>query len=164
MAETPQEASQFAESAAPTTLDIQREMVATMKAIQANQPRRRLGSHEVVLNTPFWDGKSPRSELKRPFYQNGSLINDHVLTNEEIELINQLKPGLYNKKRWEVRKEHDGGIGLYYSNKTLQQRFDIAGAAKGRGLAGILQDILLEREAQDQRLKTRGTRYEDEEE
>lgn len=135
-----------------------------LRAIAANQPRRRKGVHEVVLNTPFWDGVSPRSVLTRTFYQNGAPVNDHVLTNEEIDLINQLKPGLYHKKKWRVSREGTEGIGLWYDSKTLQQRFDIAGAAKGRGLAGILQDILLEREEQDARLKARGSRYDEDEE
>jgi hypothetical protein len=138
--------------AAPTT-----DSALIAKALQAladNQPRRQKRYHEIVHTTPWWDGTSTRSVLTREFYQNGNLVNDVVLSNDEIDLINQLKPGVYAKNKFRVTKQPGGGIGLWYDNKSLKQRFDIARlAGEGEGLTGILQKVVLEQEAQAMRRK-----------
>lgn len=145
---------QPAVSTEPAVVDKDTAMIAALQALAANQPRRRKGMHEIVHDTPWWDGKAPRSTLTRQFFQNGNPVNDTVLSNEEIDLINQLKPGLYAKKKFRVTDMPGGAIGLWYDNKTLHQRFTIARiAGDSQGLTGILQTILLEEEAQKARRK-----------
>lgn len=150
------------EPAPPSSNEVAQATLDALKAIAASAPPRQKRAHEVVHNTPFWDGVEPRSVLTRDFYQHGMPVKPEVLHNSTIDLINQLKTGLYNKKKWRVIAEPGGGIGLYYDTKTLGQRFEIAGASNGEGLDGILKKILTEREAQDIRAKKTGSRYEDE--
>jgi hypothetical protein len=131
-------------------------MISALQAIAANQPRRRQGMHEVSHDTPWWNPEKdgPRETLTRDFYQNGNPVNPVVLSNEEIRLINQIKPGVYAKKKFRVTPQPGGGIGLWYDNKTLHQRFTIARiAGESQGLTGILQMILTEEEAQKDRRK-----------
>jgi hypothetical protein len=125
-----------------------------IKQLADNQPVRKKKFHEVVHDTPWWDGKSPRSVLKADFYQNGNPVNESVLSNMEIDRINQLKVGVYAKNKFRVTKMPNQGIGLWYDNKSLTQRFGIARlAGEGQGLTGILELILLEAEAQKDRRK-----------
>jgi hypothetical protein len=134
------------------TQDTNALIAATLAQLVANQPVRKKKFHEVVLNTPFWDGTTPRSVLKHDFYQNGNPVNEAVLSNDEIDRINQLKIGVYAKNKFRVTKMPNQGIGLWYDNKSLQQRFAIARlAGEGQGLTGILELILLEAEAQKDR-------------
>lgn len=113
---------------------------------------RQLKPHEVKHDTCYnpTGNALPKMKYAR-FYQNGSPINVLMMTPEEIELVNQLKPGLYNKKKWRVTKESNHGIGLWYSNKSIAQRTDVAKDA--RNLTEFLQKILLEQEAQAERKK-----------
>jgi hypothetical protein len=123
-----------------------------------NQPRRKKAFHEIVHDTPWWDGKSPRSVLTvEPFYQNGNPVNPDVLSNDEIDLINQLEVGVYGKTKdgknvFRVTKMPGGATGLWYDNKSLKQRFAIARmAGEDTGLVGILRKILTEQEAKSKR-------------
>jgi hypothetical protein len=126
----------------------------TLAQLVANQPRRKKAFHEVVHDSPWWDGTTPKSVLKHDFYQNGNPVNEAVLSNAEIDLINQLKHGVYAKNKFRVTKMPNQGIGLWYDNKSLKQRFDIARmAGEDQGLTGILQLILTEAEAQKDRRK-----------
>lgn len=110
--------------------------------------------HEVLHTTAVNPTGAPLPNMKyNAFYQNGGRVNELMLMPEEIVLIAQLKPGLYNKKKWRVTKEPNHGIGLSYSNKSIAQRTDVMKDA--RSLTEMLQKIILEQESQADR-KRRG--------
>jgi hypothetical protein len=90
-------------------------------------------------------------KLKQPFYQNGVMVKLEQLTDEQVELINQLKPGRYNHRKWEIVKRRDRSIDFRYPNKTVEQRMQIA--AQAGSLTGMLQIILTEAETQKARRK-----------
>lgn len=130
-------------------------LVKSVAQIAENQPKfRKLGIHETTFPTP-WNPSGERRSLKlKPtaLFQNGARVNPAMLSDEEIELINQLKPGLYNKKKWQVVRKRDKSLHLHYPNATLEHRFDLNIQAQGQ-FAGMLRLIITEQEAQEQRRK-----------
>lgn len=130
-------------------------LVKSVAQIADNQPKfRKLGIHETKFPTP-WNPTGERRTLKmKPaaFFQNGARVNVAMLSDEEITLINQLKPGLYNKKKWQVVRKRDKSLHLHYPNATLEHRFDLNIQAGGQ-FAGMLKLIVTEQEAQEQRRK-----------
>lgn len=114
---------------------------------------RKIRVHEAKFPTP-WNPSGERRTLKlKPasVSQNGGRINPVMLSDEEITLINQLKPGLYNKKKWRVVRRRDKSIDIQYPNASLEARFELKGEAGN--FAGMLKRIVLEQEAQEQRRK-----------
>jgi hypothetical protein len=83
-------------------------------------------------------------KLKQPFHQNGVLIRIDQLTDEQVELVNQLKPGRYNSRKWEIVKRRDRSIDFRYPNKTIEHRMQTASQAGD--LTGMLKMILTEAE------------------
>jgi hypothetical protein len=64
--------------------------------------------HKAKIRTAFNPtGEKTRPRLKRPVWFNGAPINPVFLTNEEIELCNQLTPGRYNERQWAVIEHTD---------------------------------------------------------
>jgi hypothetical protein len=97
-------------------------------------------------------GEIRKVKLKaKKFYQNGAEVNPDMMSDEEVTLVNQLKPGRYNKRKWEVVKRRDKSLDLRYPNRTLQQRW--AMQQEGGGFSGILKKILIEQEEQAARKK-----------
>jgi len=90
-------------------------------------------------------------KLKQPFYQNGVMVRVDQLTDEQVELVNQLKPGRFNNRKWEIVRRRDRSIDFRYPNKTIEQRMQNASQAKD--LTGMLQMILTEAETQKARRK-----------
>lgn len=114
---------------------------------ETTRASRQLKYHEIKHDTPWNPTGAPKPKLKwSHFYQNDARINPSVLSAEEITLINQLKPGLYNKKKWVVTKTANGGINLGYSNKEIEQRMEIV-KESGGSLTSWLQKILIEQES-----------------
>lgn len=114
---------------------------------------RKIRVHEAKFPTP-WNPSGERRTLKlKPasFSQNGARINPALLSDEEITLINQLKPGVYNKKKWRVVRRRDKSLDLQYPNESLEARFELKGEAGN--LAGMLKMIITEQEAQERRRK-----------
>ena len=114
---------------------------------ETTRASRQLKFHEIKHDTPFNPTGGPRPKLRwAHFYQNDARINPGVLSAEEITLINQLKPGLYNKKKWTVTKTANGGLNLGYSNKATEQRMEVV-KESGGDLASWLKKILIEQES-----------------
>jgi hypothetical protein len=133
--------------------------------VLAEDVRDRKASKQVPIGkakirTPWNPSGNPRKvKLKfKQLYQNGSRVNPDMMSEEEISLVNQLKPGRYNKRKWEVVKRRDKSIDIRVPNKTLQQRMTLKGEAKD--FAAIVQKILLEQEEQATR-KAKGLPDED---
>jgi hypothetical protein len=115
---------------------------------------------EIEEDSPFNNAENRRTaKLKKDFYQNGIRINPNFLTQQETVLLNQLKTGQYNHKKWQVKRRRDGSIDLRYPNKTFEQRMENKGIAVN--LEAMLKLIITEQEAQAKRRKAGETDDED---
>jgi hypothetical protein len=89
------------------------------------------------------DGET-RLRLKRKAYHHGMLIGDPKeagcrLTNDEIALLNQLKPGSYCNGYVKVARRRDKGIDIDYPIRTNSQRLRLVNDFGIRSFAELLQ-------------------------
>lgn len=120
---------------------------------QSTQRGRQLTVGEAKNRTP-WNptGEPLKVWLKAPaVFMNGARLHPSMLSEEEITLLNALKPGLYNKKKWTVTLRRDKSIDIGYSNKTVKHRLELAREAPS--LSDMCRKILTEAEARDKRRK-----------
>lgn len=98
---------------------------ALAKAIETSRPAR-ITIANRKRNTP-WTPKDgvPKLRLKRPLYQHGMEVLEDRLTNEQIELANQLRPGLYCDNYIKVIRRRDKAIDITYPVKTSPQRLKL---------------------------------------
>lgn len=146
-AQKPQEKIEVTPTAFQGLVDSIREIA------ESTQRGKQVPVHQAKFRTP-WNptGEPVKVKLKYPaVFMNGARLNPRMLTAEEIELLNQVRPGLYNKKKWAVTVRRDKSIDIGYSNKTVQQRLELAREAPS--LADMCRRILTEAEARDQRRK-----------
>ncbi len=117
---------------------------ALVAAIQATKPVEKKTVFTRVKNTP-WTPKdgSPRAKLKRKMYQHGLPITTRV-TNEEIELLNKLKPGRYCDGNVTVTKRKDKGLDIDYKIRTAAQRLKLVNLVGHRNFKELLERIVLE--------------------
>lgn len=137
-----------ADKAAATseTSELAAALQALAQATNKVDPLKQVSILEAPPTTPWNPDGSVRPKLKRVCYQNGARLDEGRMTAEEITLFNQIKPGLYNHKKWEVAKGRNKGIDLRYKNKTIEQRMELKGDTKD--IAGVLRMIVTEQEAQ----------------
>lgn len=130
-----------------------KDLVRSVKGVvEAQNATRQKTVAEITEDSPFNNPSNPRTaKLKGKFYQNGIMINPAFLTQQETELLNQLKTGQYNHKKWSVTRRRDGSLELRYPNKTIEQRMEHKNIA--RNLKEMLELILTEQEAQAKRRK-----------
>ncbi len=116
-------------------------------AENSRNPLKQATILETVPDTP-WTPKdgAARVKAKSKFYQNGTMCDDARMTNEEISLFNQLKPGRYNHKKWEVAKGKKKGIDFRFPDKTIEQRIERTATAPN--LAAMLRLVVTEQEVQ----------------
>jgi hypothetical protein len=137
--------------------------------MERTEATRMLKVHEIEHSTHFNpDIRKYRIRKWSAFYQNHARVAEPHLSPRDIELIDQLKPGKYNHKKWEVVRTQDDGVSINYNNKTTAQRFEIARETSANrkpgysGLTSMLEMIVTEREAQDAAKKRRGYAEDDE--
>lgn len=128
-----------------------KDLVKSVKSLaEAQESTRQKTVLEITENSPFNNPGNPRTaKLKGKFFQNGTQINPAFLTQQETVLLNQLKTGSYNHKKWQVTRRRDKSIDLRYPNKTIEQRMENKGLA--RNLEEMLKLIITEQEAQAKR-------------
>lgn len=132
-----------------------KDLVGAVKSLAEAQQStfKKIPVHLAKARTP-WNPSGERRTVKlKPtaVYQNGARLNPVMLSDEEITLLNQVKPGRYNKNKWEVVRRRDKSIDIRFANKSIEQRMEMKGEAVT--LTGMLQKILIEQEAQAQRRK-----------
>jgi hypothetical protein len=132
-------------AAAVETSELAAAIQALANATNKVDPLKQVSILEATPMTPWNPDGSVRPKLKRASFQNGARLDEGRMTAEEITLFNQIKPGLYNHKKWEVAKGKNKGIDIRYKNKTIEQRIDLKGDA--RNLATMLRMIVTEQEA-----------------
>lgn len=118
-----------------------------------NGPIKQVPIAKYAAQTP-WNptGDKRRPTLRRTVYMSGSRLREQLLSNEEIRLLNQIKPGKYNDRRWLVI-ETDGGdaeggaITILIPNRTPEDRVRLKGEA--HSLTALLTKIIEEQQAND---------------
>jgi len=125
---------------------------AIVQAIQASQPVQKKTISTYKPNNPWLpkDG-SPRLQLKRKSYHHGIPLGDKDdsgrLTNEEIGLFNQLRPGTYCEGYVKVVRRRDKGIDIDYPIKTASQRLRLVNQFGIRSFSELLQTCITQAEA-----------------
>ena len=114
---------------------------------------------QITQNLPDPNPKTPwnpegkaRLKKRRKFMMNGALCNPDMMTDEELELMSQIRPGRYNNRRWEVIRRRDKSIDIRYSNATIKHRMELQ--ANAPTLVTMLKQILTEQEAREARRKS----------
>lgn len=95
-------------------------------AIASTKPVEKKNAINRKPGTP-WTPKdgSPKIKLRRKFYQHGLLIDPDMMSNEDISLMNQVKPGVYMNGHMKVIRRRDKGINLTYPVSTAAQRLKL---------------------------------------
>lgn len=138
-----------------------RSLAKTVQVLADSQPRRVLLANHKPTSSFNPLGKRKRV-LKRKMYQNGFPLNVNILTDEEISLLNQIKPGRYIKGLVSVFQTYKGSdtlVNIVYVNKTVDQRFALKD--EFRNLGEMLKLIVEEHKNPPKR---RGDDDEDEDE
>lgn len=95
-------------------------------------------------------GEKYRRPLSRPTFLNGHRLHEKQLSQEDIDLLNKVRPGVYNGRKWTVIEQSlnengQGAIKIYIPNRTPEQR--MAMMAEGRTLTELLTKIINEQGA-----------------
>jgi predicted CopG family antitoxin len=118
---------------------------AFVAAIERTRPPEKKTILTRKSQTP-WTPKdgSPRLKMKRKFYHHGMLISENV-TNAEIELLNQVKPGRYCDGFVIVTLRKDRGIDVDHPIRTASQRLRLVNNYGIRSFSELLQRIIDEK-------------------
>lgn len=117
---------------ADPNLLIQQQMLDVLGKLVGRQEAQ--GPQQVPLSkykakTPWHPtGERRRPKLSRATFLNNFRLQERLMSNEEIELCNQLRPGLYVGRKWRVvSADRDGegsSIMIYLPNKTESDRLE----------------------------------------
>jgi hypothetical protein len=115
---------------------------ALTQAIQATKPIEKKTVSTRKKNTPWTpkDGK-PKLKTKRAMYHHGIPISNKV-SNEEIELLNKVKPGHYLEGFVKVTLRKDRGVDIDYPVKTNSQRLRLSNQFGITSFEGLLKRIV----------------------
>lgn len=118
---------------------------ALVQAINAAKPPEKKNPFNRKKGTP-WTPKdgSAKLKLKRKMYQHGLLIDDEKIDNEEIALMNKVRPGLYLDGHVKVIRRRDRGIDIDYAVKTASQRLRLVNQFGIRNLKELLAQCIEE--------------------
>jgi hypothetical protein len=129
---------------APTqTVGLEVLAAALAQAIQATKPLEKKTVSTRKKGTP-WTPKdgSPKLKFKRAMYHHGIPIPNEIVSNEEIELLNKIKPGHYLEGFVKVSLRKDRGIDLDYPVKTNSQRLRLSNQFGITTFTGLLKRIV----------------------
>jgi hypothetical protein len=96
--------------------------------------------------TPFNPTGGPRPKLRRKTLIHGLTVDPDLHYNEEIELLNKVKPGAYCGGFIKVYKRRDKGINIDWPIKTQDQRTRLVTQFHLISLIDILQRCIEEAE------------------
>lgn len=96
-------------------------------------------------DTP-WTPKdgSAKLKLKRQMYQHGVLIDEEKIDNEEVTLLNKLRPGLFMDGSVKVYRRRDRGVDIDYHIKTAAQRLKLVNMFGIRNFKELLERCIFE--------------------
>lgn len=82
---------------------------------------------------------SAKLKLRRTHYQHAIKMNEDQLFNEEIALLNKVRPGAYCDGNVKIILRKDRGIDIDYPVKTASQRLRLVNTYGITNLASLLQ-------------------------
>ncbi len=95
---------------------------ALRTAIESARPQKITPATRKQKGTPWTPpAGEAKLKLKRKYYHHGLEVENR-LSNEEIALLNQLKPGKYCDGWVEVKRRKDKGFNIDYKIRTAAQR------------------------------------------
>lgn len=136
-----QAAVEGTEESTSTTVGLDVLTTALTQAIQATKPKEKKTVATRTKRSP-WDPKdgSPKKKLKRTMYHHGIPIRN--IDNDEIELLNKLRPGRYCNGYVVVTLRKDRGIDIDYPVKTASQRLRLPNEFGITSFRGLLQRLV----------------------
>lgn len=99
---------------------------ATTRAIQATKPIVKKTILDYKGDTPWRSRDVTQLKLKRRMFQHGQLIDPEMVSNEEITLMNKLRPGTYFDGFVRVERRRDKGLNFTWPLKTADQKIHLA--------------------------------------
>lgn len=120
-----------------------------VESIRDMTPKRKVLFSEFKTRSTFNPTGSKSRKLVRTTYQNGQRLNIALLFDEEIKLLNGLKPGRYidglvTVKLTEGRGGNVDKLNIEFANSTHDQRIDLAGHV--RSFVHMLRQITEEQD------------------
>jgi hypothetical protein len=118
---------------------------AFVSAIERTRPKEKKTVFTRKKGTP-WTPKNgdPQLKLKRKMYQHGILL-DGKLSNEEIDLLNKVKPGVYCDGWVKVNVRKDRGLDIDYAVRTNAQRLKLINQFGVRSFSELLTRLIDEK-------------------
>jgi len=115
-------------------------------ALQAIKPKEKVTAANRKAITP-WTPKNdePRVKLKRKMYHHGQLVSTRLF-NDEIELLNKIKPGIYCNGWIKVIRRKDKGLDIDYKVKTASHRLKLVNEFGIRNFKELLERLAVEAE------------------
>lgn len=115
-------------------------------ALQVIKPKEKVTAAGRKPRTP-WTPKdgSGKLKLKRKMYHHGILLENR-LTNDEVELLNKIKPGTYCDGWVSVVRRKDKGLNIDYKVRTASQRLKLVNEFGIRNFKELLERLILEAE------------------
>lgn len=117
---------------------------AFVSAIERTRPPTKLTVATRKVDTPWQPRGVPRLKLKRKMFHHGLGIEDKI-TNEEIELLNRVKPGRYCDGYIQVNVRKDKGLDIDYPVRTSSQRLKLVNQYGIRSFAELLARLVDEK-------------------
>lgn len=128
-----------------TQADVNLMLAQTMKQLVDNQPIKKVPWARFKTKSSFNATGKRRRILERRCYQNGKRMFIPNLFDEEISLLNQVKPGKYIKGMVTIVEQQNGSntdLHIIYANATETQRF--ANMQEWRSLTELLKRCVTE--------------------
>ena len=120
---------------------------ALVTAIEATKPQQKKTVTTRKRQTPWTPQEGePQLKLKRKMYHHGLLIGSRI-SNEEIALLNKVRPGLYCDGHVVVRRRKDKGVDIDYPIRTAAQKLKLVNMFGIRNFKELLEYIVREAEA-----------------
>lgn len=118
---------------------------ALVQAINAAKPAEKKNPFNRKVQTP-WTPKdgSKKLKLKRKTYHHGLLLDEDILSNDEIDRLNKIRPGRYCDGYVTVYRRKDRGIDIDYSVKTAAQRLRLVNQFGIRNLVELCERFIME--------------------
>jgi hypothetical protein len=116
---------------------------ALVAAIRATQPPSKKTIANRKKGSP-WEPKDGKvkPKLRRMMYHHGLELNPDILSSEEIELLNKIKPGSFCNGYVRVIKRKDRSIDVDYPVRTASQRLRLVNEFGVRSFAELLQRLI----------------------
>ena len=118
---------------------------ALVTAIEITRPKQKVHAYQRKRTCPICK-QDPKThiKLKRIWYQHGGIEMDpKIFCNEALELLNQVKPGVYCKGLVRVNKRKDRAYDISWPVATSAQRLRVMNEA-GNTFEAILRRCIEE--------------------